>query len=184
MWFSWKRKAVFKGIDCKQWKVLFCKVFLLLFECSSLVIVYNLRLIRCQGVNIMWDMRYWYDTLQTSVELDSMVSGSSRRKSRPKNLSFQGEEDSLHENEGIGLKDVKQILPTCIILLITLLITVTVIPYAFSSVIKQMQAADRMEEWREQQKAAKEAMAGMTTVGMEEGSGLWGLVVVLNIYIS
>ena len=151
MWFSWKRKAVFKGIDCKQWKVLFCKVFLLLFECSSLVIVYNLRLIRCQGVNIMWDMRYWYDTLQTSVELDSMVSGSSRRKSRPKNLSFQGEEDSLHENEGIGLKvgkqllehnlicllqDVKQILPTCIILLITLLITVTVIPYAFSSVIK------------------------------------------------
>jgi len=103
-----------------------------------------------------------------------MVSGSSRRKSRPKNLSFQGEEDSIQESEGIGLKDVKQILPTCIILLITLLITVTVIPYAFSSVIKQMQAADRMEEWREQQQAAKDAMVDATTAAVEEGSGLWG----------
>ena len=36
----------------------------------------------------------------------------------------------------LGLSDFKQILPTCLILLITLLITVTVIPYAFSSVIK------------------------------------------------
>ena len=77
------------------------------------------------------------------------------------------------ESEGVGVKDVKQILPTCLILLITLVITVTVIPYAFSSVIKceqsanpyfawnlitvmfrQMQAADRMEEWREAQQAA------------------------------
>ena len=36
-----------------------------------------------------------------------------------------------------GLSDFKQILPTCLILIVTLLITVTVIPYAFSSVIKQ-----------------------------------------------
>ena len=33
-------------------------------------------------------------------------------------------------------QDVKQIMPTCVILLLTLFIAVTVIPYAFSSVIK------------------------------------------------
>ena len=76
-------------------------------------------------------------TLQTSVELDSMVSSSSRRKSRPNNsFSVDDMEEEEEESQGVGVKDVKQILPTCLILLITLVITVTVIPYAFSSVIK------------------------------------------------
>ena len=54
-----------------------------------------------------------------------MVSGSCRPNTTM-------EED----RSGVGLNDVKQILPTCLILVITLIITVTVIPYAFSSVIK------------------------------------------------
>ena len=110
-----------------------------------------------------------------------MMSGSSRRKSSRPNNSFSVDdmEEEEEESEGVGVKDVKQILPTCLILLITLVITVTVIPYAFSSVIKcdifspkisfppavcslqyltvmfrQMQAADRMEEWRAAQQAA------------------------------
>ena len=75
-------------------------------------------------------------TLQTSVELDSMVSSSSRRKSRPNNSFSVDDMEEEEESQGVGVKDVKQILPTCLILLITLVITVTVIPYAFSSVIK------------------------------------------------
>ena len=75
--------------------------------------------------------------MQTSVELDSMVSGSSRRKPSGPNNSFSVDDmEGEEESEGVGVKDVKQILPTCLILLITLVITVTVIPYAFSSVIK------------------------------------------------
>ena len=66
-----------------------------------------------------------------------MVSSSSRRKSRPTNsFSLDDMEEDEEESRGVGVKDVKQILPTCLILLITLVITVTVIPYAFSSVIK------------------------------------------------
>ena len=67
-----------------------------------------------------------------------MMSGSSRRKSSRPNNSFSVDdmEEEGEESEGVGVKDVKQILPTCLILLITLVITVTVIPYAFSSVIK------------------------------------------------
>ena len=34
------------------------------------------------------------------------------------------------------LQDIKQILPTCLILIVTVIIMVTVIPYAFSSVIQ------------------------------------------------
>ena len=64
-----------------------------------------------------------------------MVSGSCR----PNTIM---EED----RSGVGLNDVKQILPTCLILVITLIITVTVIPYAFSSVIKQLQAVWALEE--------------------------------------
>ena len=48
---------------------------------------------------------------------------------------FQSEQIILEKKKS-GLSDFKQILPTCLILIVTLLITVTVIPYAFSSVIK------------------------------------------------
>jgi len=45
-----------------------------------------------------------------------------------------------------NFQDIKLILPTVCILLFTLLIMVTVIPYAFSSVIKQLRAVQALEE--------------------------------------
>ena len=42
--------------------------------------------------------------------------------------------------------DIKLIMPTVCILLFTLFVMVTVIPYAFSSVIKQLQVVRKMEE--------------------------------------
>ena len=42
-------------------------------------------------------------------------------------------------------EDIKSIMPTVLILLFTLLIMVTVIPYAFSNVIKQLQAVNMLE---------------------------------------
>ena len=44
------------------------------------------------------------------------------------------------ERRAITLQDVRLILPTFLILLFTILIMLTVIPYAFSSVIKQLNA--------------------------------------------
>ena len=43
-------------------------------------------------------------------------------------------------------RDVRLIMPTLVILLFTLLIILTVIPYAFSSVIKQLRMVQAMEE--------------------------------------
>ena len=43
------------------------------------------------------------------------------------------------------MADVKLIMPTLLILLFTLFIMVTVIPYAFSSVIKQLRAVQALE---------------------------------------
>ena len=54
--------------------------------------------------------------------------------------------DSFDENRGVTCLDIKLIMPTVLILLFTLFIMVTVIPYAFSSVIKQLQAVWALEE--------------------------------------
>ena len=43
-------------------------------------------------------------------------------------------------------QDIQMILPTALILLLTLIIMLTVIPYAFSSVFKQMEAIRALEE--------------------------------------
>ena len=62
------------------------------------------------------------------------------KKSRPSSLkisdSTAATETSEEENESLSFQDIKQCCPTCIILLITVVIMVTVIPYAFSNVIK------------------------------------------------
>ena len=42
--------------------------------------------------------------------------------------------------------DIKLIMPTVLILIFTLFVMVTVIPYAFSSVIKQLQGVWALEE--------------------------------------
>jgi len=62
--------------------------------------------------------------------------------------------DSFEEERGVTCTDIKLIMPTVLILLFTLFIMVTVIPYAFSSVIKQLQAVWALEE----SLAAEEAM--------------------------
>merc|ERR1711894_117248 len=86
----------------------------------------------------------------------SMASGSKtdvKSKSRPSSLKISDSnietDETEEENRSFGCQDIKQFCPICIILLITVVIMVTVIPYAFSNVIKQMQAADAVAEWRE-----------------------------------
>jgi len=51
-----------------------------------------------------------------------------------------------NQNRSITLRDIKLIMPTVLILLFTILIILTVIPYAFSSVIKQLKAVQAMEQ--------------------------------------
>ena len=46
-------------------------------------------------------------------------------------------------------RDIRLIMPTLIILLFTLLVIITVIPYAFSSVIKQLRAVEAMEAMKD-----------------------------------
>ena len=53
--------------------------------------------------------------------------------------------DSFEEERGVTCTDIKLIMPTVLILLFTLFIMVTVIPYAFSSVIKQLKAVRALE---------------------------------------
>ena len=48
-------------------------------------------------------------------------------------------------DRNITIKDIKLIMPTLLILLFTIFVMVTVIPYAFSSVIKQLKAVHAME---------------------------------------
>ena len=54
--------------------------------------------------------------------------------------------DSFDEDRSVTCQDIKAIMPTVIILLFTLFIMVTVIPYAFSAVIKQLQGVWALEE--------------------------------------
>ena len=51
----------------------------------------------------------------------------------------------IKENRSITLNDIKLIMPTLLILLFTIFVMVTVIPYAFSSVIKQLKAVGALE---------------------------------------
>ena len=51
----------------------------------------------------------------------------------------------IKEDRSITIKDIKLIMPTLLILLFTIFVMVTVIPYAFSSVIKQLKAVDALE---------------------------------------
>ena len=55
-------------------------------------------------------------------------------------------QDSIDEDRSVTCRDIKLIMPTVIILIFTLFVIVTVIPYAFSAVIKQLQGVWAMEE--------------------------------------
>merc|ERR1739844_613379 len=63
--------------------------------------------------------------------------------------------DTFEEERGVTCTDIKLIMPTVLILLFTLFIMVTVIPYAFSSVIKQLQAVWALEEQMAAEAASK-----------------------------
>jgi len=67
---------------------------------------------------------------------------------------------TILEERGVTFQDIKSIMPTVLILIFTLFIMVTVIPYAFSNVIKQLQAVRLLEQ---QQEAAAAAAAAMLT---------------------
>jgi len=71
--------------------------------------------------------------------------------------------DTFEEDRGVTCTDIKLIMPTVLILLFTLFIMVTVIPYAFSSVIKQLQAVWALEE----QRAAEVEVSGTDLVESE-----------------
>jgi len=69
------------------------------------------------------------------------------------------DEDNKEEEEerSVTCRDIKLIMPTVLILLFTLFVMVTVIPYAFSSVIKQLQAVMALEAQAEAREAAEAA---------------------------
>ena len=84
--------------------------------------------------------------LDTKINMASASGSGSKtdlkRSSRPSSLKVSdsnnaGLNDSgEQESSSLSCQDIKQCFPTCIILLITVIIMVTVIPYAFSNVIK------------------------------------------------
>jgi len=80
----------------------------------------------------------------------SVLSGASGRSKTTSQL----EAAKLPWYKGITCKDIKDITPTVLILLIGLLIMIFVIPYAFSSVIKQLEAEQIIEAAREAKKIA------------------------------
>eukprot|EP00090_Calanus_glacialis_P020603 TRINITY_DN31786_c0_g1_i1.p1 TRINITY_DN31786_c0_g1~~TRINITY_DN31786_c0_g1_i1.p1 ORF type:complete len:113 (+),score=36.14 TRINITY_DN31786_c0_g1_i1:162-500(+) len=72
--------------------------------------------------------------------------------------------DSFDEDRSVTCMDIKLIMPTVLILIFTLFVMVTVIPYAFSSVIKQLQGVWALEEQMEAEAAlhAANEAAGLT----------------------
>jgi len=69
---------------------------------------------------------------------------------------------TILEDRAVTFQDIKSIMPTVLILIFTLLIMVTVIPYAFSNVIKQLQAVRLLEQQQEEAAAAAAAAALVT----------------------
>ena len=68
---------------------------------------------------------------------------------------------------GVTCKDVKDIMPTVIILLVGLLIMIFVIPYAFSSVIKQLEAESVAEEAKKRARMATAVTTNATAMSTD-----------------
>lgn len=103
---------------------------------------------------------------------------------RSKTTSQLEEEAKMPWYRGVTCKDIRAITPTLLILLGGLLIMIFVIPYAFSSVIKQLKAEQLMEEAKQRELEARlaarlnqtlEAAATSTTLGptISEGEELF-----------
>merc|ERR1711936_1312361 len=97
--------------------------------------------------------------MQSSIPLTEMSNSKNKLSlnegGKPTDLEAQQDagsvlsgisKDTFEEERGVTCTDIKLIMPTVLILLFTLFIMVTVIPYAFSSVIKQLQAVWALEE--------------------------------------
>ena len=82
----------------------------------------------------------------------SVLSGASGRSKTTSQLEAAAK---LPWYRGITCKDVRDIMPTVLILIGGLLIMIFVIPYAFSSVIKQLEAESLIEEARAKARQAE-----------------------------
>jgi len=89
------------------------------------------------------------DGLKVSAAGERGGDGSKSMSSRSSKGSVQVEV-KLPWYMGITFKDVKAILPTLIILLVGLIIMICVIPYAFSSVFKQLEMEKKINRMREE----------------------------------
>jgi len=105
----------------------------------------------------------------------SVLSGASGRSK----TTSQIEAAKLPWYRGVTCKDVRDIMPTVLILIGGLLIMIFVIPYAFSSVIKQLEMEALIEQAREQQrqayiearrKAAEEAAAAAESTTLQQAT--------------
>ena len=92
----------------------------------------------------------------------SVLSGASGRSKTASQLEAAAK--MLPWYKGITCKDLRDIAPTVLILLGGLLIMIFVIPYAFSSVIKQLQASEANERAKQMAKQLNvtEAVANVT----------------------
>jgi|ERR1712183_108947 len=106
--------------------------------------------------------------MQSSIPLTEMSNSKNKlaltEGGKPSDLEAQQDagsvlsgmsKDTFEEERGVTCTDIKLIMPTVLILLFTLFIMVTVIPYAFSSVIKQLQAVWALEEQMAAEAASK-----------------------------
>ena len=92
----------------------------------------------------------------------SVLSGASGRSKTASQLEAAAK--MLPWYKGITCKDLRDIAPTVLILLGGLLIMIFVIPYAFSSVIKQLEASEANERARQMAKQVNvtQAIANVT----------------------
>jgi len=88
------------------------------------------------------------NTDKTGLSLDQLSVGSF--PSPPPSKAGIQLEVKLPWYKGITLKDIRDILPTLLILVIGLVIMILVIPYAFSSVFKQLAQEREMNRVREE----------------------------------
>lgn len=100
----------------------------------------------------------------------SVLSGASGRSKTTSQLEAASK---LPWYRGVTCKDIKDITPTVLILLGGLLIMIFVIPYAFSSVIKQLEAEEMLEKARA---AAKEAAKTSSTTASTPTSTVMSLI--------
>ena len=115
----------------------------------------------------------YVNVFQAPNQRRSIASANKINLNKDRNITLQGHEDVTFNNQNMNkcnfptkqsyicthnfkflqfsklhspvILDVKLIMPTLLILLFTIFIMVTVIPYAFSSVIKQLKAVRELE---------------------------------------